>query len=221
MTTPHEGPYDLSDTGREDPGPADDRPLTYDEAEATYRGRLLTAGRDRYEELTDRELWTRTAALLRERGELDPSNPGHQAMAARQPLSAAEHLELMAIGEMLARYYRHPALLDHAAKAGATWEQIGAARGTSAEQAREDYREWAEGQHRLLAWTEGRIGMSDAEYGEAMRRLGEPAATPAGNPFGGKILCAHADQDGHGMHWKMPGEACTAAERSAGLEAGQ
>jgi hypothetical protein len=34
----------------------------------------------------------------------------------------------MAIGEALARYYRHPAMLDHAVKAGATWEQAGAAR---------------------------------------------------------------------------------------------
>jgi hypothetical protein len=77
----------------------------------------------------------------------------------------------MAIGEVLARYYRHPAMLDHAARAGASWEQIGAARGTSAEQARQDYREWADGQHPLLTWTEGRIGMSDVEHAAALARL--------------------------------------------------
>ena len=51
----------------------------------------------------------------------------------------------------------------------------GAARGTSAEQARQDYREWAEGQHNL--WTgkwggePGMSGLNDAGYAEALRRL--------------------------------------------------
>ncbi len=129
----------------------------------------------------------------------------------------------MATGEVLARYYRHPTKLDDAAKAGATWDQIGAARGTSGEEARQDYREWADGQHHLLTWTEGRLGMSDAEHAEVMQRLGEPGTgRTGGRPFGGKILCAHADQDGRGMHWKLQGEACTAtAEPTAGLEAGE
>jgi len=43
-------------------------------------------------------------------------------VAASEPLSAAEHLEHMAIGEVLARYYRHPSMLDHAVKAGASWD---------------------------------------------------------------------------------------------------
>jgi hypothetical protein len=68
----------------------------------------------------------------------------------------------MAIGEVLARYCRHPSMLERAVKSGASWEQIGAARGTSTGQARRDYREWAEGQHNLLTWTEGRVGMSEA-----------------------------------------------------------
>jgi hypothetical protein len=57
------------------------------------------------------------------------------------------------LGEVLARYYRHPAMLDQAAKAGASWEQICAARGTRPEQARQDYRKWADSQHHLLTWT--------------------------------------------------------------------
>jgi len=52
--------------------------------------------------------------FLREHGELDPDNLGHQLVAASRPLSAAEHQEHMAIGEVLARYYRHPSMLDHA-----------------------------------------------------------------------------------------------------------
>ena len=89
-----------------------------------------------------------------------------------------ERLELLANGEVLARYYRHPATLAHAVEAGASWEQIAAARGTSAEQARQDYREWAEGQHGL--WTgkwggePGRSGLDDAGYAEAIARAAEP-----------------------------------------------
>jgi hypothetical protein len=87
----------------------------------------------------------------------------------------------MAIGEVLARYYRHPSMLDHAVKAGASWEQIGAARGTSTDQARQDYCEWVEGQHNLLTWTEGRIGMSDADYAQAIARASDPETCPGGS----------------------------------------
>jgi len=103
MTMPNGGPQDLAD-------PADDRSLTYNDAGTVYQT-SLTAARDRYAELSDRDLSARTAALLRERGEFDPANLGHQLVAASGPLSAAEHLEHMAIGEVLARYYRHPSML--------------------------------------------------------------------------------------------------------------
>jgi hypothetical protein len=222
MTSSHGAPQDLA-------GPANDRPLTCNDAESVYQTSLLAA-RDRYAELSDRNLSATTAALLRERGEFDPGNLGHQLVAASEPLSAAERLEHMASGEVLARYYRHPSMLDHAVKAGASWDQIGAARGTSTEQARQDYREWAEGQHNLLTWTEGRIDISDAEYATAIARASDNETYPGGigDPANigiqshGRILCAHADQDGQGMHWKLPGQACTAtAERNAETEAGQ
>ena len=48
MTMPHDDPHDLAD-------PADDRPLTYNDAETVYRT-SLTAARDRYAELSDRDL---------------------------------------------------------------------------------------------------------------------------------------------------------------------
>jgi hypothetical protein len=35
---------------------AETRPLTYDDAGSVYRGTLLTAGRDRYHELSDRDM---------------------------------------------------------------------------------------------------------------------------------------------------------------------
>jgi hypothetical protein len=157
-----------------------ERPLTCNDAETVYQA-SLAAAREQYAELADRDLCAGVAASLRERGEFDPANLGHRLVAEREPLSMTERLEHMAIGEVLARYYRHPSMLDHAAKAGASWEQIGAARGTSAGQARADYREWAAGQHRLLAWTEGQIGMSDADYAEAIARAAGPQTCPGGH----------------------------------------
>jgi hypothetical protein len=236
MTTPHH-PQER---------PADRPPLTYNDAESAYREKLMTTGCRRYDELSYRDLCVRTVARWRERGEYDPENPSHQSLAERAPLSAADHLEHMALGEVLARYYRHPAMLDRAAKAGASWEQIGAARGTSAEQARQDYREWAAGQHSLLSYGDGRFGMSDADYAAAMARAADTEMYPGGigdpdnigiqasgqsEPGSAKayaathpVLCAHADQDGAGSHWLEPGERCAGlgrAEADADPEAGQ
>ena len=148
--------------------------------------------------------------LLEARGEYDPAKNG---TASPEPLTVSERLELLANGEVLARYYRHPATLAHAVEAGASWEQIGAARGASAEQARQDYREWAEGQHNL--WTgkwggePGRSGLDDAGYAAAIARTGAPdpgAAKAYADTH--QVLCTHAD-DGQPAHWLEPGEKCT------------
>lgn len=78
-------------------------------------------------------------------------------------LPAADHLELLALGERLARY-RHPVLVHHAVVAGATWQQIAAATGTSPDEARQAYREWAEGQRQLRRqFPDGTIGLGDDE----------------------------------------------------------
>jgi hypothetical protein len=112
-------------------------------------------------------------------------------------------------------------MLDHAVQAGASWEQIGAARGTSAGLARRDYSQWDAGQHKLLTWTNGQICMSDACHAEAPARATDPETCPGanGNPANtgiqasGTILCAPAGQDGQGMHWKLPGRACPATAK--------
>ncbi len=57
-------------------------------------------------------------------------------------------------------------------KAGATWAQIAAAVGASEAQVRQGYREWADAQHRLWAYCDGRFGM-DAD-GHAISRAAEP-----------------------------------------------
>jgi hypothetical protein len=131
-------------------------PLTYHEAmELSLRDQV-----DRYEELTDRDLTARSIATLQARGEYDEAR--HPDPADYQPLTVAEHLEMLALGEAVAFYYRHPSSVNRAVKAGATWEQIAAARNTTAEAARAAYREWAEGQHQYA-------GMSDDEYAAAIR----------------------------------------------------
>lgn len=151
--------------------PAEPRPLSCTAASELS----VVAARERYDELTGRDLCAQAAARLRARGEFDADNLGHRTVAEAEPLTTEDRLELMAVGEVLARYYRHPAMLDHAARDGATWEQIGAARGTSADQARQDYRDWAKGQHDLLAYEDGRFGMSDGEYAAALARSAGPA----------------------------------------------
>jgi hypothetical protein len=137
-------------------------PITYQDAMDLG----LRAQTVRYEELTDRNLMARTIARLQARGEYDAGK--HPDPADYQPLTVAEHLEMLALGEAIAFYYRHPAGVDQAVRAGATWEQIAAARNTTAEAARAAYREWAEGQHKYA-------GMSDAEYAAALERTGGTA----------------------------------------------
>jgi hypothetical protein len=111
-----------------------ERPQTYHEAmDLSLREQI-----DRYEELTDRNLNGPLDRDLQARGEYDPGR--HPDPAEYEPLTVAEHLEMLALGEAIAFYYRHPAGVDHAVRAGATWEQIAAARNTTAQAARAAYR---------------------------------------------------------------------------------
>jgi hypothetical protein len=136
-------------------------PLTYHQAmDLSLRDQI-----GRYEELTDRSLMARSIATLQARGEYDENK--HPDPAEYPPLTVAEHLEMLALGEAIAFYYRHPAGVHHAVRAGATWEQIAAATGTTAKTARTAYREWAEGQHKYA-------GMGDEEYAAALEVAGEP-----------------------------------------------
>src|ERR1022692_128609 len=144
------------------------RPVTYHEASRSDRTWL--DARDRYDELTQREMSARSIATLKARGEYDPARHGADEY---EPLSLSEHLEVLANGEVVARVYRHPVQVDHAVKAGATWEQIAEATGTSEARARQEYREWAGGQHRLYRDYEGKFGMDDTEYAAAIARTAE------------------------------------------------
>jgi len=149
------------------------RATTYWQAQDGYRSTI--DARERFEELTLRDLLARSYATLKARGEYDPQKHGD---GNREPLTATEHLEILALGEMLARHYRHPARVNEAVKVGASWSQVAEAVGSDEAQVRRAYREWADGQHRLHADYEGRFGMNDAEHAAAISRASEPPAGP-------------------------------------------
>ena len=142
-------------------------PVTYHEASSGSLPEQIA----RYHELSERDLLAGSIATLKARGTYQPTE--HVNDERFPPLTVAEHLEMLALGENLARYYRHPAQVDKAVKAGASWDQIAAATGTTAEAARTAYREWAEGQHQQYAGT-GRFGLDDAGYTAALEAAGEP-----------------------------------------------
>ena len=186
---------------------ASEPPVTYDQASHRY-GPRTHAARERYDELSMREHLSRAYARLKASGQYDPAKHGTRGT---EPLTAAEHLELLATAEYLARAYKPHGEVDHALRVGATWRQVAEALGTDEAMARVEYRAWADGQHDMLRWADGRLGMSDAEYAEVLARAGEPDPGAAkAYAATHRVLCAHADQDGQGMHWLQPGEDCAA-----------
>jgi hypothetical protein len=148
---------------------------TYEQAQDTYLD--ISRARERFEELDNRDITVRALATLQARGTYDPQRHGDANDCP--PLTADEHLEILAAGELLARHYRHPALVHHAVVAGASWSQIAAATGSDEAAARQAYRQWADGQHRLYADYDGQFGMGPAEHEAALRRAAEPAEPEA------------------------------------------
>jgi hypothetical protein len=145
------------------------RAVTYLQAEAAYQG--TTGPRQRFDHLTMRDLLARARTTLEARGDYDPARHGTEEP---EPLTTDEHLEVLAVGELLARYYRHPARIHDAVLAGATWPQVAAAIGTSEPAARQAYRDWADRLHSLWQHDQGRLGLADAEHADAVRRAAEP-----------------------------------------------
>lgn len=150
-------------------------PVTYNAVSQRY-GPGTHHAQERYHELATRDCMYRAYTKLRATGRYDPARHG---TGDTEPLTAAEHLELLATAEYLSRSYKPAPEVDHALRAGASWAQVADALGTDEPAARSAYRAWADGQHDLLAWTEGRLGMSDAEDAEAMRRASHGAELEA------------------------------------------
>jgi hypothetical protein len=161
-TNDHDGK--AGDEAREPASPP--RAITYQQAETGYRSTV--DARQRFEELTNRDLMVRAHATLKARGTYDPHK--HGEVGKYPPLTTDEHLEMLAAGEMLARYYRHPALIHQAVTAGASWPQIAAVAGSDEATVRQGYREWADGQHRLYTGYQGQFGMDDTEHAAAISR---------------------------------------------------
>jgi hypothetical protein len=150
-----------------------EHPVTYDEAAEMP----LTDVLNRYQALNDRDTMARSIATLKARGVWDADRSLNPEDCA--PLTAAEHLELLALGEALARYYRHPVQVHHAVMAGVTWEQIAAATGGDPDQARERYLAWARSQRKLREqFPDGAIGFSEDEYAAAVEAAGEGGGRP-------------------------------------------
>jgi len=207
MTIAHPGSRERAAAAATDPASAG--PVTYDDASRIY-GPDRIAARERYDDLSMRDHLSRAYAKLQASGEYDPARHG---AGNTELLTAADHLELLATAEYLARSYKPSCEVDQTLRAGASWAQVAEALGTDEAVARVEYRAWADGQHDMLTWTEGRLGMSDAEYAEVLDRAGEPEPGAAkAYAATHRVLCAHADQDGQGAHWLQPGEKCAAAE---------
>jgi len=157
----------------QDPVPSGEGTISYWIVQGGYRG--IIAARERFDELTSRDTTVRAIATLKARGTYDPAK--HSDASDYPPLTTDEHLEVLAIGEVLARHYRHPAYVDEAVKAGAAWSQIAEAVGCDEAQARQHYREWADMQHRLYVDYDGKFGMNDAAHAVAIKRASEPPNT--------------------------------------------
>jgi hypothetical protein len=132
------------------------------------------AARKRHDELTQRRLMAGTTAKLKAAGEYDPEQ--HWPEEEYPPLTVREHLEILATGASLAFMYGHPAAVHNAVTAGAAWPQVAAALAITEDQARADYRKWADGQHWLSAQGDlAKFAMSDADHAAAIERAGVPA----------------------------------------------
>jgi hypothetical protein len=127
-----------------------------------------------YRDLAQHDALAGVIAIGKARGTYEPNE--HVNEEKFPPLTMAEHLEMLALGERIARYYRHPSQVDKAVKAGASWAQIAAATGTTENAARAAYREWAESLHQLHA--DMGMGLDDDQYAAALRAADEGGGRP-------------------------------------------
>jgi hypothetical protein len=116
---------------------------------------------DRQGDLDIRKTLARGFASLVASGEHDSSKHTSLDDPAAQPLTVAEHLELLAVEESIRRrvmYSRALAIRD-ALEAGARWEQVAAAIGTDIETAKATFECWIIGQERLYDRSDDSIGV--------------------------------------------------------------
>lgn len=108
-------------------------------------------------------------------GPPEPDDRGATAHLAAPPLTREETLELLALGEVIARKagYGRQLAVRRARATGASWSQIGAALGTSKQAAWEAHARWIDEQAAQHGRT-GYEGFTDADAAAARRLAGEP-----------------------------------------------
>jgi hypothetical protein len=124
---------------------------------------------ERFNELAAKNASARARIELVERGAYDPARHGADD---RPSLTVAEHIELLALAESIARTVRHPSNVHHALMAGVTWADI--ARTTDSDEltVRRDYQQWADDQYDLNQRFPDR-GMTADEHAAATARAAE------------------------------------------------
>jgi hypothetical protein len=96
---------------------------------------------------------------------------------ADPPLSRVEALELLALGEVIARKsgYGRQLTVRSARTAGASWAEIGSALGTTRQSAWEAHQRWIDAQAAQRGQV-GQIGFDEEEAGEARALAGGPSS---------------------------------------------
>ncbi|MEV6868453.1 hypothetical protein AB0M44_46680 [Streptosporangium subroseum] len=126
---------------------------------------------ERYNELAAKNASARARIELLARGIYDSARHGADD---RPPLTAAEHIELLALAECIARTVRHPSNVHHALLAGVTWADIARVVDSDELTVRRDYQLWADGRHDLNQHYPDR-GMTADEHASATARVAEGA----------------------------------------------
>ncbi|MDP9843402.1 hypothetical protein [Streptosporangium lutulentum] len=124
---------------------------------------------ERYNELAAQNASARARVELVARGAYDPARHG---TGDRPALTVAEHIELLALAECIARTVRHPANIHHALLAGATWADIALAVDSDESAVRRDYRQWADDQYDLHRHYPN-LGMTADEHAAATARAAQ------------------------------------------------
>jgi hypothetical protein len=129
---------------------------------------------ERYNELAGKDASARARVELVTRGVYDPARHGADD---RPPLSVAEHIELLALAECIARTVRHPANVHHALLAGVTWADIARIVDSDELTVRRDYQQWADDQHDLNQRYPN-LGMTTDEHAAATIRAAQNGSAP-------------------------------------------
>jgi hypothetical protein len=120
----------MSETESTDQDQAAGGPRTYRTVAAEY-GPGISKAHERHEQLMDRALFARAVERA--------TAQGQRPRTVREPLTLDEYLEYLALGEMLARFYRPRYEVGDAFAAGASVADVALALDISEDQVRERY----------------------------------------------------------------------------------